>query len=54
MSIVKFFIVSICILSLHVGCIYTGVRLAILSIINRITVRMLPPMEDFNDEDNEN
>lgn len=48
----RFFILAISFLALHVICIYTGVKWALLSVLKRISLRPVP-FDYFTDEEDD-
>lgn len=49
---VRFFVLAISFLALHIICIYIGVKWALLSVLKRISFRPVP-LNYFNDEEDD-
>lgn len=57
MTFIRFLVVSVCVMCLHILCIYTAVKFAIMWAIKHISVVNVPGsicMESDDDEDDEN
>mgnify|MGYP004616269199 CR=1 FL=1 len=49
---VRFFVLAISFLALHIICIYIGVKWALLNVLKRIALRPVP-LNYFNDEEDD-